>query len=72
MRPLTPTGEVFDIESFPYANKIVFELHNYNNGLQNGNCSQFSMYGQGYDAMDTSPTSTAKNIAPVLLTEFGL
>ncbi|KJX94134.1 hypothetical protein TI39_contig4215g00009 [Zymoseptoria brevis] len=55
--------------SFPYANKIVFELHNYNNNLENRNCAEFTMYKQGANAMDTSPISTAKNMAPVLLTD---
>lgn len=62
-------GEVFDIDSFSYANKIVFELHNYNNGYE-GDCGSFGsgLYNNGYDAMDTSSTT---NVAPVVMTEFG-
>ncbi|KAK4629373.1 Glycosyl hydrolase 5 family protein [Fulvia fulva] len=64
-------GQVYDIDSFTYADKIVFELHNYNNNLGDSNCANFNMYNQGYNAMDTSANTTAKNIAPVVLTEFG-
>lgn len=69
--PLTTDGTAFDISSFSYADKIVFELHNYNNNLEDANCANFNLYAQGYNAMDTSSTTTAKNIAPVVLTEFG-
>ena len=66
-------GQVFDISSFSYANKIVFELHNYQNSLSDSDCTSFGngLYSSGYDAMDTSSTTTAKNVAPVVLTEFG-
>ncbi|KAK4498671.1 hypothetical protein PRZ48_009181 [Zasmidium cellare] len=65
-------GQVFDINSFPYSNKIVFELHNYNNNYE-GSCADFGsgLYNNGYDAMDTSSNTTARNIAPVVMTEFG-
>ncbi|PIA93602.1 hypothetical protein CB0940_04214 [Cercospora beticola] len=69
--PLTDDGKAFIIEDFSYADKIVFELHNYNNNLGDSNCANFNLYSQGYNAMDTSSTTTAKNIAPVVLTEFG-
>lgn len=46
--PLNDQGDVFDIESFPYADKIVFELHNYNNALSDSNCANFNMYSQGW------------------------
>ncbi|KAF7198455.1 Glycosyl hydrolase 5 family protein [Pseudocercospora fuligena] len=63
-------GQIFNISNFTYADKIVLELHNYNTGYS-GSCESFSMYEQGYNAMDTSEGSTARNIAPVVLTEFG-
>lgn len=69
--PLTPDGSVFDISDFCYADKIVFELHNYNNALADANCANFNLTKSGYNAMDISSTSTAKNFAPVVLTEFG-
>ena len=69
--PLTTDGTAFDKSSFSYADKIVFELHNYNNDLADANCANFNLYKQGYNAMDTSSTTTAKNIAPVVLTEYG-
>lgn len=66
-------GQIFDISSFSYADKVVFELHNYQNSLSDSDCTNFGngLYSSGYDAMDTSSTTTAKNIAPVVLTEFG-
>lgn len=69
--PLTPDGSAFDISDFCYADKIVFELHNYNNALADANCANFNLTKSGYNAMDISSTSTAKNFAPVVLTEFG-
>lgn len=69
--PLTTDGTTFNISSSSYADKIVFELHNYNNNLADGNCANFNLYKQGYNAMDKSSTTTAKNVAPVVLTEFG-
>lgn len=64
-------GQVFNKDSFSYADKIVFELHNYNNNLEDSSCADFNLYNNGYNAMDTSANTTAKNIAPVVLTEFG-
>lgn len=40
-------GQTFSKSSFSYANKIVFELHNYNNGLGDSNCNDFNLYNQG-------------------------
>ncbi|KXS99215.1 hypothetical protein AC578_6898 [Pseudocercospora eumusae] len=62
--------QIFQISNFEFSDKIVFELHNYN-GDFSGSCESFSLYKQGYNAMDVSETSTAKNFAPVVLTEFG-
>lgn len=65
-------GHVFNLTDFPYSNKVVFEIHNYANGY-NGTCPSFNegLYTSGYDAMDTSANSTGKNIAPVVMSEFG-
>ncbi|KAL1302841.1 hypothetical protein AAFC00_003173 [Neodothiora populina] len=64
-------GSRFLLSDFSYADKIVFELHNYDSSATS--CSQINsdLYDNGYNAMDTSNTSTAVNIAPVVLTEFG-
>ncbi|SMR54827.1 unnamed protein product [Zymoseptoria tritici ST99CH_3D1] len=44
------------VDGNEFSLKHSFELHNYNNGLENGNCADFNMYDQGYNAMDTSLT----------------
>jgi len=59
------SGKKFLLSDQP-KNKIVFELHNYSNDAKDCKGLQNSMYSNGYNAMDT-----AKNIAPVVLTEFG-
>jgi hypothetical protein len=68
-KPLNSQGQSFRIQDFEYADKIVFELHNYNNDLGDANCANFNMYNQGYNAMDLD--GSAVNKAPVVLTEFG-
>lgn len=64
-------GSKFLLGNFSYADKIVFELHNYDSSTTS--CSEISsaLYDGGYNAMDTSTNTTAVNIAPVVLTEFG-
>lgn len=64
-------GRSFDISSFEFADKIVFELHNYDNDETNCSALESSLYDGGFNAVDTSSSTTAKNIAPVVLTEFG-
>lgn len=61
----------FNISDFDYADKIVFELHSYDNWMTN--CTHFHslLYSRGFNALDVSRTSTARNVAPVILTEFG-
>lgn len=65
-------GRVFNLSDFSYRDKIIFEIHNYANGY-NGTCADFApgLYSSGYDAMDDSANTTAKNIAPVVMSEFG-
>lgn len=63
-------GPIFNVASMKYPKKVVFELHNYQNGV--GDCSGIlpRLYSGGYNAMNMSDNSIA-NHAPVVLTEFG-
>ncbi|KAG4440078.1 hypothetical protein IFR05_004421 [Cadophora sp. M221] len=69
---LSPTDQrVFNLSDFKYANKIVFELHTYDNWMTNCTFFQSELYSRGFNVLDISPESTAVNHAPVLFTEFG-
>lgn len=70
--PLSDTDpRVFSLDDFDYANKIVFELHSYDNWMYNCTFFQTELYNRGFNALDVSDQTTARNIAPVILTEFG-
>jgi hypothetical protein len=65
---LSPSSQTFSLSEFPgYSNKLVLEIHNYENSA--GSCSslQGNLYRNGFQAMDAS----AKTKFPVMLTEFG-
>lgn len=64
-------GSHFLLSDFSYADKIVFELHNYENSATSCSGIDSTLYNGGYNAMDTSADTTAVNIAPVVMTEFG-
>lgn len=64
-------GRVFNLSDFSFSDKIVFELHDYDNSAANCSKLQEQLHEHGFNAMDTSATLTAKNVAPVVLTEFG-
>jgi hypothetical protein len=62
-------GTSFAIAKHPYAKKIVWELHNYQNSATNCNDIKGSLRNQGYNAIEGA--AAAVNKAPVVLTEFG-
>ncbi|KAH6664691.1 putative endoglucanase E1 [Halenospora varia] len=64
------SGSKFIASSFPYANKIVLELHNYQTTATSCSSITSGLYNGGYNAMDTSNTAV-KNILPVVMTEWG-
>lgn len=64
-------GTRFRLCDFPYADKLVFELHDYQNSASSCSAITPGLYSGGYNAMDTSSNTTAANTAPVVLTEFG-
>lgn len=67
---LTPGAETFDAAAgFPgFADKLVLELHNYENSA--GSCSslQSNLRSNGFEALTAG---AAKTVMPVLMTEFG-
>ncbi|KAI5920169.1 glycoside hydrolase superfamily [Camillea tinctor] len=69
---LTPGSETFSAAGgFPgFADKLVLEIHNYENNA--GSCSSINnnLYSKGFQAMHPDDSAT-KNAFPVLLTEFG-
>lgn len=68
---LTPGSETFDLADFDgYADKLVLELHNYDNGATDCAALQGGLHNNGYQAMSPDDAATA-NVFPVLLTEFG-
>jgi len=75
MAPITTasdlgSGTIFTKSSFPYASKLVIELHNYQTTSTDCGAIRGGLYKGGYNGMnETDPA--VKNVFPVLLTEFG-
>ena len=63
-------GQTFNADGLAFSNKIVFELHNYQNSATSCSSMTSGLYNGGFNALDTSNTAV-KNHVPVLLTEFG-
>jgi len=65
---LTPGTGTFSRADFPgLENKLVLEIHNYENSASSCSSLQGNLNKNGFQAM----TSAAKNMFPVMLTEFG-
>lgn len=65
---LTPGSGKFSLADFPgYADKLVLELHNYENSASSCSSLQGNLDRNGFSAMG----DCAANKFPVLLTEFG-
>ncbi|KAH4264542.1 hypothetical protein HBH92_148860 [Parastagonospora nodorum] len=60
-------GKKFQLGDFAYKNKLVLELHNYQNDITNCGSMESGLWNNGFRA--TWPT--AINKMPVVLTEFG-
>ncbi|KAJ4215060.1 hypothetical protein NW759_010089 [Fusarium solani] len=68
---LDPSTQKFSRDDFAgYGEKLVLEIHNYENSI--GSCSslRYNLYTKGFQAMNASDPAT-KNVFPVMLTEFG-
>jgi hypothetical protein len=68
---LTPgTGKFNKADFTGYENKLVIELHNYNNDATSCSSLQSDLSGKGYQALHAEDPKTV-NVFPVLMTEFG-
>ena len=63
-------GQRFDPSTFAYADKVVFEIHNYMNYAAACSDIEPGLYSSAYAAMNVTDT-TYPNKAPVVMTEFG-
>lgn len=63
-------GLTFNKTAFPYSDKIVLELHKYDNSEPLCSILQLYLDEAGFKALDTNDSSV-KNVLPVVLTEFG-
>jgi endoglucanase len=62
----------FNPSHFPYANRIVLELHKYDFEHTQATCEDFaaSLYGAGYSTLNTTDPAVKYHL-PVMLTEWG-
>ncbi|KAK1993416.1 beta-1,6-galactanase [Colletotrichum falcatum] len=67
---LEPGNGTFSRGDFPYAEKLVLEIHNYEGSI--GSCASLrsNLYNSGFQAMNATDPATV-NVFPVALTEFG-
>ncbi|PPJ51646.1 hypothetical protein CBER1_08827 [Cercospora berteroae] len=63
-------GATFKPESYAFKNKIVYEMHNYQNGAKNCNRILPDLYNYAYCAMNATD-SKCPNHGPVVMSEFG-
>lgn len=63
-------GVKFNKTKFAYADKLVLELHNYQNTATSCNSLETYLYQLGFDALN-STDPTVFNVMPVVMTEFG-
>ena len=66
----TWNGVTFTPESYSFKDKIVYEIHNYQNGATSCDQIQPGLYYNAYCAMNIQDTS-CPNHGPVILSEFG-
>ncbi|KAG7128328.1 hypothetical protein HYQ44_014931 [Verticillium longisporum] len=70
--PLSETDpRFFDLADFVYADKIVFELHTYDNWMTKCTFFQSELCSRGFHALEMSAESTSRNIASVFFSELG-
>jgi hypothetical protein len=63
---LTPGTGTFSFSDFP-TNKMVLELHNYDNSATSCDSLETTLYTDGFEAL----SSSAANVLPVIMTEWG-
>jgi hypothetical protein len=64
------SGTVFRKSDFTFANKLVLELHNYQNSATSCSSITSGLYTAGFNALDTTNKAVV-NVFPVVMTEFG-
>jgi hypothetical protein len=68
---LSPGTQKFSRADFPgYADKLVLEIHNYENDIGSCDSLKGNLYKKGFKAMHPEDRETV-NVFPVMLTEFG-
>jgi hypothetical protein len=68
---MTPGSAKFSTADFPgHADKLVLEIHNYNNDASSCSSLQSTLYNNGFAAMHKEDSKTV-NVFPVVLSEFG-
>lgn len=66
----TDDGASFEPSSYPFSDKIVYEIHNYDNGATSCDDVRNYLYDNAYGAMNLSDPAHP-NKGPVVMTEFG-
>ncbi|EFQ30340.1 beta-1,6-galactanase [Colletotrichum graminicola] len=67
---LEPGNGTFSRSDFAYTDKLVLEIHNYNNGATSCDSLKSALYNSGFQAMNATDPATV-NVFPVALTEYG-
>ncbi|PYH96903.1 cellulase family protein [Aspergillus ellipticus CBS 707.79] len=63
-------GTSFKKTDFDFEDKIVLEIHNYDNSATSCSSLESSLVSDGFDALETD-NSDIVNVLPVVMTEFG-
>lgn len=63
-------GTHFRLSDFPFADKMVLEIHNYDEGATSCPSLSNSLWNDGFDALNQRDPSIV-NVMPVVMTEFG-
>lgn len=60
----------FDVASYEWSNKLVFEMHEYDEGIS-GSCTAYEGILDSFGADATTKTGTGANRAPLIISEWG-
>jgi hypothetical protein len=67
---LLDPGFSFDVASYEWAHKLVFEMHEYDEGISDS-CPIYELILEGFGADATTKTGTGSNRAPLVISEWG-
>jgi hypothetical protein len=70
---LTPGTTTFNRDQFApgFGDKLVLELHNYENSIGSCGSLQGNLLRNGFEALQQGSGNTVANVFPVMMTEFG-